>query len=96
MDKQPLRLLKEDTDRKLWQGDLSDKQEDILMKGSRKNTRSKTASAANSERQEKKAREQYEKLIQDWDQKLKPQIDAIRSSQRLSKEDFSIRINAIG
>ena len=74
--------------------DLLANREEMLMTSQRKTTRSKASSAVNSETQERKTREQYEKVIQDWDRKLKPQTDAIRSSKCLSKEDMSVRINA--
>jgi hypothetical protein len=39
------------------------------------------------------ARAEFEKILTAVDKKFKPVTDAIRDSQRLSKEDFSIRIN---
>lgn len=67
---------------------------EMLMIRQRKKIRSKGSSAKDSETQEQKTREKYEKMIEDWDRRLKPQTDAIRSSKCLSKEDMSIRINA--
>jgi hypothetical protein len=36
----------------------------------------------------------YKTLLEEWDEKLKPWTDSISASQRLSREDFDICINA--
>lgn len=40
------------------------------------------------------ARAKFEQILSDVDKKFKPVTKAIRDSQRLSKEDFAVRINA--
>jgi hypothetical protein len=40
------------------------------------------------------ARERFEKALRELDAEFKPWTDAIQESERLSEDDFAIRINA--
>ena len=43
--------------------------------------------------EDKAAREEFEKGLNELDEKLKPLSDALEQSERLSEEDFAIHIN---
>jgi hypothetical protein len=67
----------------------------VLKKKSSRAVRTQSRSAGQSHASAK-SDVSLERAIRKWEAKVKPLIEAARSSERLSEGDFEVRINARG